>query len=126
MEAGSLGGACVSGTLNVRVNSTVFVCVVASFGLPKKDMMLAEPSAALFFLIGALRASISRSLASSCAEFNSCIREVADVIFGGIDIDAVENPAGFCIETLEAGMNPATGTVGPPCCSFSVLRRLFA
>ena len=48
------------------------------------------------------------------------------MIFGGIDIDAVEKPAGFCIVTLEAGMNPATGTVGPFCCSLSILRRLFA
>jgi hypothetical protein len=126
IEAGSLGGSCVSGTLNVRVNSTVFVSVVTSFGLPKKDMMLAVPSAALLFLIGALRASMSLSLASSCAEFNSCMREAADVIFGGIDVDAVEKPAGFCIVTLDAGMNPATGTVAPLCCSFSVLRRLFA
>jgi len=123
IDAGGLRSAWVSGTLTVRVNSTA---VVADFGLPKKDMMLAVPSAALLFLIGALRASISRSLASSCAEFNSCMREVAVVIFGGIDIDAVEKPAGFCIVTLEAGMNPATGTVGPLCCSFSVLRRLFA
>jgi hypothetical protein len=88
--------------------------------------MLAVPPAALFFLIGALRASISRSLAASCAEFDSCIKEVAVVIFVGIDIDAVEKPAGFCIVTFEAGMNPATGTVGPFCCSFSVLRRLLA
>jgi hypothetical protein len=126
IEAGGLTGARVSGTLNVRINPTVFVSVVASFGFPKKDIMLADPSAALLFLIDALRASISRSLASSCAEFNSCMRDAADVIFGGIDIDAVEKPAGFCIVTLDAGMNPATGTVGPPCCSFSVLRRLFA
>ena len=123
IDAGGLGIVWVSGTLTVRVNSTA---AVASFGLPKKDMMLAVPSAALLFLTGALRASMSRSLASSCAELNSCMRDVAVVIFGGIDIDAVEKPAGFCIVTLEAGMNPATGTVGPFCCSFSVLRRLFA
>jgi hypothetical protein len=126
VEAGCMDPAWVSGTLNVRVNSTDFVSVVASFGFPKKDIMLAEPSAALFFLTGALRASMSRSLASSCAEFSSGMREEADVTFGGIDIDAVEKPAGFCIVTLEAGMNPATGTVGALCCSIFVLRLLFA
>jgi hypothetical protein len=110
----------------VRVNSTDFVSRVTSFGLPKKDMMLAVPSAVLLFLTGALRASMSRSLASSCAELSSNMREEADVIFGGIDIDAVEKPAGFCIVTLEAGMNPATGIVGALCCSISVLRRLLA
>lgn len=126
MGAGSFGGACISGTLDVRVNSSDRGAVLALFGLPKKDMMLAVPSAALFFLTGAFRASISRSLASSWAEFISCIREAAVVIFGGIVIDAVEKPAGFCIVTLEAGINPATGTIGPSCCSLSVLRRLFA
>lgn len=126
MEAGGFGGACVSGTLDVRVNSSDCGAVLAAFGLPKKDMMLAVPSAALFFLTGAFRASMSRSLASSWAEFISCMREAADMIFGGILIDAVEKPAGFCIVTLEAGMNPATGTIGPLCCSLSVLRRLFA
>lgn len=65
MDAGSLGGACVSGTLDVRVNSSDCGVVVTAFGLPKNDMMLADPSAALFFLTGAFRASMSRSLASS-------------------------------------------------------------
>ena len=118
MDAGGLGTICVSGTLDVRVRvAGRGAASVPTFGLPKKDIMLADPWAALLFLIGAgaaFRASMSRSLASDCTASNSSIREAAVVIFGGIDIDAVEKPAGFCIVTFEAGMNPATGTIGPP------------
>ena len=44
MDAGGLGAICVSGTLDVRVRvAGCGAASVATFGLPKKDIMLADP-----------------------------------------------------------------------------------